>query len=246
MALLLRMAGIPARVASGFSPGGYSERRKAWIVRDTDAHSWVEAWLDAYGWVTFDPTPASTPARSQIASLEEPAPRADSAADDPAAADAGGGESGGRGRLRPDLLRDPQRGTEGEAGAPSDDGGPAWWLYALAFAALAGLGAALLLRRSTRTQVTALDRAIAELQAALRRAGRPAPPSETLSQLERRLDLRGDAAAYVRALRAGRYAPAAPLPTRAQRRALRRELAEGLGFSGWLRALWALPPRARR
>jgi MYXO-CTERM domain-containing protein len=205
----------------------------------------VEAWLDAYGWVTFDPTPASTPARSQIASLEEPAQRADSAADD-RAADAAGEQSGEQGRLRPDLLRDPQRGTEEEPGAASDDGGPAWWLYALAFAALAALGAALLLRRSARAQVPALDRAIAELEAALRRAGRPAPPSETLSQLERRLDLRGDAAAYVRALRAGRYAPAAPLPTRAQRSALRRELAEGLGFSGWLRALWALPPWARR
>ena len=45
MALLLRMGGIPARVATGFSPGGYSERRKAWIVRDTDAHAWVEVWF---------------------------------------------------------------------------------------------------------------------------------------------------------------------------------------------------------
>ena len=43
MALLLRMGGVPARVATGFSPGGYSKRREAWIVRDTDAHSWVEA-----------------------------------------------------------------------------------------------------------------------------------------------------------------------------------------------------------
>ena len=48
-------------------PGGYSERHKAWIVRDTDAHAWVEVWFDEYGWVTFDPTPAATPARSQVA-----------------------------------------------------------------------------------------------------------------------------------------------------------------------------------
>jgi transglutaminase-like putative cysteine protease len=61
MALLLRMGGVPARVASGFSPGGYSERRGEWIVRDTDAHSWVEAWFDDYGWVTFDPTPRRDP-----------------------------------------------------------------------------------------------------------------------------------------------------------------------------------------
>ena len=61
MALMLRMGGIPARVATGFSPGGYSDRKKAWIVRDTDAHAWVEIWFDEYGWVTVDPTPSATP-----------------------------------------------------------------------------------------------------------------------------------------------------------------------------------------
>jgi transglutaminase-like putative cysteine protease len=71
MALLLRMGGVPARVATGFSPGGFSKRRDAWIVRDTDAHSWVEAWFDGYGWVTFDPTPSGTPARSQIAAVNQ-------------------------------------------------------------------------------------------------------------------------------------------------------------------------------
>ena len=74
MALLLRMGGVPARVATGFSPGGFSQRRDAWIVRDTDAHAWVEAWFDELGWVSFDPTPGSTPARSQIASIEAPQP----------------------------------------------------------------------------------------------------------------------------------------------------------------------------
>ena len=76
MALLLRMGGVPARVATGFSPGGFSKRRDAWIVRDTDAHAWVEAWFDDLGWVTFDPTPDATPARSQIAALQAAPPSA--------------------------------------------------------------------------------------------------------------------------------------------------------------------------
>ncbi|MEA2125860.1 MAG: protein-glutamine gamma-glutamyltransferase [Solirubrobacteraceae bacterium] len=65
MALLLRMGGVPARVASGFAPGSYDEDAKRYIVRDLDAHSWVEAWFDGIGWVVFDPTPSSAPPRSQ-------------------------------------------------------------------------------------------------------------------------------------------------------------------------------------
>ena len=103
MALLLRMGGVPARVATGFSPGGFSKRRDAWIVRDTDAHAWVEAWYDELGWVTYDPTPDLTPARSQIAALEAPAATAATPGveSDPAA---GGGASGGR-RLRRPATR---------------------------------------------------------------------------------------------------------------------------------------------
>ena len=83
MALLLRMGGVPARVASGFSPGGFRRRQGEWVVRDSDAHSWVEAWFDGIGWVTFDPTPGATPARSLIASISAPDPlQASDAADD--------------------------------------------------------------------------------------------------------------------------------------------------------------------
>ena len=52
MALLLRMGGVPARVASGFTPGRYDRRRKEYVVRDLDAHSWVEAYFPGLGWVT--------------------------------------------------------------------------------------------------------------------------------------------------------------------------------------------------
>jgi hypothetical protein len=90
-----------------------------------------------------------------------------------------------------------------------------------------------------------LDRAVAELEAALRRAGRPLPTGTTLRQLEQRLGASSDATEYLRALSASRYGPAPTLPTGAQRRALRRALAQGLGPAGKLRAWWALPPRPR-
>ena len=55
MALMLRLLGIPARVAAGFVPGHYHDG--TWTVTDHDAHAWVEVWFPRYGWLPFDPTP---------------------------------------------------------------------------------------------------------------------------------------------------------------------------------------------
>jgi len=57
MALMLRLLGIPARVAAGFTSGDYDERRQEWVVTDHNAHTWVEVWFPEYGWLPFDPTP---------------------------------------------------------------------------------------------------------------------------------------------------------------------------------------------
>jgi protein-glutamine gamma-glutamyltransferase len=57
MALMLRMLGVPARVAVGFTPGSYDTKSGVWTVTDRDAHAWVEAWFPGYGWLPFDPTP---------------------------------------------------------------------------------------------------------------------------------------------------------------------------------------------
>jgi transglutaminase-like putative cysteine protease len=247
MALLLRMGGIPARVATGFSPGGFSKRRNAWIVRDTDAHAWVEAWFDELGWVTYDPTPDATPARSQIAALEAAPPPIPASPTGEEEAGGAGGTALRPGGVRPDLLIDPQRNNPT---TPPDveGGGVAWWAWALiAAAALALALAAQRVVRGLRRRgdLSPLDRAVAELEAALRRAGRPLPAGTTLRQLEHRLGASSEATAYLRALSASRYGPAGAAPTAAQRRALRRALAQGLGPVGRLRALWALPPRPR-
>jgi transglutaminase-like putative cysteine protease len=58
MAVMLRSLGIPSRLATGFQSGVYNPVSGLWLVRASDAHSWVEAWIPGYGWTTFDPTPA--------------------------------------------------------------------------------------------------------------------------------------------------------------------------------------------
>jgi hypothetical protein len=99
------------------------------------------------------------------------------------------------------------------------------------------------LRRRRLGPGAGMDRAIAELEAALRRCGRPLKTGTTLRQLERRLGDSPEIVAYLRALSAGRYAAHPAPPPRAGRRALRKALGNGLGVTGRLRALWALPPR---
>jgi transglutaminase-like putative cysteine protease len=60
-ALLLRLAGVPARVVSGFATGTAAAPGH-YTVRDLDAHEWVEVYFEGYGWLTFNPTPAAAPA----------------------------------------------------------------------------------------------------------------------------------------------------------------------------------------
>ena len=233
MALMLRMGGIPARVASGFSPGGFRQTTGEWIVRDTDAHSWVEAWFDGIGWVTVDPTPPQTPARSQVAAID-PTP-----SQTPSAAQADRTNPVQRNRRPEGLAPEP---TAAAAGG-GNGGGLPWPLFA-AVALLAGVaGTVVLSRRGRHAAIPDAEAALRELERALRRSGRGAPSGTTLIQLERRLGTSGEGTSYLRALRAARYGAGAQLPTNAQRAAFRRELAAGLGWRGQLRALWALPPR---
>ena len=57
MAVMLRTLGIPSRLVTGFQSGIWNPLTELYVIRASDAHSWVEAWLPGRGWVTFDPTP---------------------------------------------------------------------------------------------------------------------------------------------------------------------------------------------
>ncbi len=59
MVLMLRTLGIPARLVNGYAGGEWNDVGKYYIIRQQDAHSWVEAYFADRGWVTFDPTPAA-------------------------------------------------------------------------------------------------------------------------------------------------------------------------------------------
>ncbi|HXO22076.1 MAG TPA: transglutaminase domain-containing protein, partial [Thermoanaerobaculia bacterium] len=57
MVLMLRSQGIPARLVTGFLGGEYNPFEGYTIVRNSNAHAWVEAYLAGEGWRIFDPTP---------------------------------------------------------------------------------------------------------------------------------------------------------------------------------------------
>jgi transglutaminase-like putative cysteine protease len=232
MALLLRMGGVPVRVATGFTTGSHDTKAGTFQVADTDAHAWDEVWFPTYGWVTFDPTPVSAPARggavaSAVASRLIP--------------------------NAPDQTDASPRGVKslsptaggGAHGHHRGAGGPNGWLLAGAVGALLALGLLGWGVWVMTRPVGSTEELIAELERALQRTGRPLHDAVTLATLEDRYRFTPEVAGYMRALRLSRYGGRAITPDRAQRRALRRELGLGLGPLGRLRALRALPPRLR-
>lgn len=237
MALMLRMVGIPARVAAGFAPGVRDDSDETrFTVRDLDAHSWVEVWFHGIGWVTFDPTPSISPA-----SVDENVFASRSAAPEPAdPVDPA-----------PASIEDAERSGElpGAPGAEttggSDGSSPVGFL--LVAAALSAYGGLAFLRRRRLLSPDGADAQVRELSRALERLGWDVPPGGTLLQIEQRLrEYAGPAAArYVAALREHRYRAAHPRrPGPDERGALRRELRRraGAGPLGWWRTLRALPP----
>jgi transglutaminase-like putative cysteine protease len=59
MAVMLRSLRIPSRVVNGFRTGEFNDVTSQYLVRASNAHSWVEAYFPGYGWISFDPTPAA-------------------------------------------------------------------------------------------------------------------------------------------------------------------------------------------
>lgn len=71
LVVMARIAGVPARLATGFAPGEWDAVGGRFVVREREAHAWAEVWFPEAGWVTFDPT-----AQVPLAGTEEATPGA--------------------------------------------------------------------------------------------------------------------------------------------------------------------------
>ena len=202
MATMLRMLGVPARVAVGFTSGIPRDGR--WEVADRDAHAWVEVWFDGHGWIPFDPTPGrgtlggeysfASSSQAAVAALRrgelrrttpERTPRVPDAGD---LADAGGSDAGR---------------------APSLVG--VGLVLAAAWILLVGLGKATrrrlrYLSRDPRRLATASRR---ELEDFLRDQGADVPQNATLAMLQRAVhdELGLDAGLFATAAARARFGP---------------------------------------
>jgi transglutaminase-like putative cysteine protease len=74
MVVMLRHVGVPARMAAGFSEGEWDEAEQAYVVRERDAHTWVEAYFPGYGWVEFEPTAAQREMNRGEQTINQPLP----------------------------------------------------------------------------------------------------------------------------------------------------------------------------
>ena len=224
MTVMLRMLGVPARVAVGFTAGTW--RGGVWTVTDYQAHAWVEAWFAGYGWLTFDPTPGR-------GTLSAAYTLASDSADAVAAL--------GTGRFLDfdQALRDTPRRPLAPVAAPVDEKqGIAWWIVALPVVPLAAAGlvvGAKLLRRQRRLRRRDPRRLAwgvrAELVDALVDRGLGVDPNATVATLQRTAEraLATPCGSLGTALSEARFGPTDRAEAAARRS--RDELVRVLGFA---------------
>lgn len=146
--VLARLLGVPARVALGYQPGGAAGEDGSYEVTMEQLHAWSEVWIDGYGWVGVDVTPAADdatdePAETPEAQVTPQTPEETPQEDEPAAPET------------PEAADDPAAAPEGTDGPAA--GPPAWLapaLGGLGVACAAGTAAGLILRAHRRRLVS--------------------------------------------------------------------------------------------
>jgi hypothetical protein len=216
MALMLRMLGIPARVAVGFTSGRLDEG--AWVVTDHEAHAWVEVWFAGQGWVPFDPTPGRGTFSGEYSF----------ASDSPEAVDALRRGDLQAGPDRPD--RTPPDRADRRTGLVAAEERPSLFALVLGaglvWALVVGGGKTLRrrLRYLTKDPRRAATASRLELEAFLRDQGIAVPANATLEVLRRTVgeELGYDCERFASAAARARFGP--PAETLVGARAARREL----------------------
>lgn len=244
MALMLRLLGIPARVAVGFTSGTLEGR--TWKVTDHNAHAWVEVWFPRHGWVAFDPTPGRGNLSGIYSYASENAQAVAALGRGVRADQAPFGGRRSRGASRDsgnvDLARDDAPSLFGVALLAL-----ALWLLGV-WAAKAAVTRARRMTRDPRRSATASRK---ELEAFLRDQGVDIPPSATLAWLQRasHVELGLDVRAFATAAAHGRFGPpedasGAAEAARAELRSVLREARREL--SPWARARGLVSLRSLR
>ena len=232
MALMLRLLGIPARVAVGFTSG--TRDGDTWVVTDHDAHAWVEVWFAGQGWVPFDPTPGrgtlggdytfASGSRAAVAALRR-------------------GQLSGKAPARRTRL--PDVADLGSTTATPADRAP--WLVGIGLALamiwmlVVGVGKAVrrrlrYLSRDPRRVATASRQ---ELEGFLRDQGVAVGANTTLASLQRavRLELGVESGAFASAVARARYGPPGSVEQGA--RTARAELRKLLAAARRDLSIWA-------
>ena len=238
MAMMLRLLGVPARVAVGFTSG--TRDGDAWVVTDREAHAWVEVWFAGQGWVPFDPTPGRGRLGGDYSFASGSAT---------AVAKLRRGELSGTRPAR--STRAPDSSDLGLTSSPTAERAP--WLVGVLLAVACvwmlavGLGKAVrrrlrYLSRDPRRIATASRQ---ELEAYLRDQGADVGPNVTLAELQRavRLELGLDGRAFAAAVARARYGPPETVEQGATKaraelrrllRAARRDLSLWARFRGFV------------
>jgi transglutaminase-like putative cysteine protease len=251
MAVMLRLLGIPARVAAGFTSGTWSVKEREWNVTDHNAHTWVEVYFPGHGWLPFDPTPG----RGQLAAPYSAFSNVFNGGD---AADALGGVAGLSPTLAEAIEARRRVGLEGAGGLGNPGGGGARAvvrdkgpsILLLVLVLFGGAYAAVVLLKTGRRAVRFSAREPRALAGAYRRdvvgyladQGVELPRSATLPEIGEALDryYAVNADAFVRDLGIARFGP--PDQARAALRRARRELRD---VRKALRRALGLPSRLR-
>ena len=257
MALMLRLLGVPSRVAVGFSSGDYKSDAKEWVVRDTNAHAWVEVWFPQFGWIPFDPTPG----RGELDATYAVSSQTYNAPD---AADIGFADRlEGLSPTRAEAIRTAGQtpglanpgfgaGSSGSLTVVRDHGrGLLTILAMIAGGAIAAILVLKALRRSARF-ATRDTRALAgacrrDVAGYLADQGVDVPPSATMPEVGAMLErfYSVDASSFVRDVTVARFGPPAQAPEalrRARRdlREIRRGLRQRLGVASRVRGAVSL------